>query len=287
MQPSKFAQGNLNISIEPEGHDEVALLAHAFNHMVMGLQEVTERRFREIELVQQIEKERDLRELKSRFVSMVSHEFRTPLSTILSSAEYIRKYGHKVDSDKKIKHFDRIESSVKNMTELLEDVLLIGRTEAGRLEFKPELLEIVSFSQGIVDEMQANASLAHQIVFEPNVDMLKMAFDPRLMRLVLTNLLSNAIKYSPAGGEVTFRLSKQDKDLLFRVADTGIGISTKDQLRLFTPFTRAGNVGSIGGTGLGLYIVKMVVELHDGTVAIDSDLGQGTAFIITMPVKRG
>lgn len=281
----QVAQGYLNISIKPQGHDEIALLAHAFNHMVVGLQEVTERRFREIELVQQIEKERDLRELKSRFVSMVSHEFRTPLATILSSSDFVRKYGYKVSEDKKEKHFNRIETAVQNMTELLEDVLLIGRTEAGRLEFNPESMEIVSFCYDISEEMQMNASLAHQIVFQAEIGTQNINLDPRLMRIALTNLLSNAVKYSPDGGEVKFDLSKRENHIVIRVADTGIGIPKKDQERLFTPFSRAGNVGSIGGTGLGLYITKMIVELHDGAMEVDSDVGKGTAFIVSLPFK--
>jgi len=282
----QVAKGDLNVSVRPEGHDEIALLAHAFNHMVQGLQEVTERRFREIELVQQIEKERDLRQLKSRFVSMVSHEFRTPLATILSSSDFIRRYGHKASTDKKTKHFDRIEMSVRNMTELLEDVLLIGRTEAGRLEFNPEKLEVISFSQSISDEMQMNSSLAHEIVFKTTVESLEMVFDPRLMRLVLTNLLSNAVKYSPEGGEVGFNIIVDNEQLLIHVKDSGIGIPQKDQERLFTPFSRAGNVGSIGGTGLGLYIAKMVVELHEGTIEVNSISGQGTTFVIQLPIIK-
>lgn len=282
----QVAKGDLNVSVQPEGHDEIALLAHAFNHMVQGLQEVTERRFREIELVQQIEKERDLRQLKSRFVSMVSHEFRTPLATILSSSDYIRKYGHKASKDKKTKHFDRIQTSVKNMTELLEDVLLIGRTEAGRLEFNPEKKEFISFCQSISDEMQMNSSLAHEIVFNTTVESLEMMFDPRLMRLVLTNLLSNAVKYSPEGGEVGFDIVRDEAQLTIHVKDSGIGIPPQDQERLFTPFSRAGNVGSIGGTGLGLYIAKMVVELHEGNIEVESIGGQGTTFVIQLPIIK-
>lgn len=282
----QVAKGDLNVSIQPQGQDEVALLAHAFNHMVVGLQEVTERRFREIELVQQIEKERDLRQLKSRFVSMVSHEFRTPLATILSSSDYIRKYGHKASKDKKTKHFNRIQMSVKNMTELLEDVLLIGRTEAGRLEFNPEKKEFISFCQSISDEMQMNSTLAHEIVFNTTVESLEMVFDPRLMRLVLTNLLSNAVKYSPEGGEVGFDIVRDEEQLTIHVKDSGIGIPPQDQERLFTPFSRAGNVGSIGGTGLGLYIAKMVVELHEGNIEVDSIGGQGTTFVIQLPIIK-
>jgi signal transduction histidine kinase len=283
---AQVAKGNLDISVEPVGNDEIAVLAHAFNHMMAGLRDATERKLREIELMKALEHERELRELKSRFVSMVSHEFRTPLATILSSTEYIETYGHEVPYPKRQKHFKRIQGAVTNMTRLLEDVLIIGKTESDRLEFNPSLIEVAQFCKELVDEIQTSAGERHSIRHQATGQDTKIFVDEKLLRVAISNLLTNAIKYSPNGGNVYFEMICEAEYVLFRVRDTGIGIPEKDQKRLFETFHRASNVSNISGTGLGLYITKMAVELHDGVISFESQPDIGTTFTIIIPARR-
>jgi signal transduction histidine kinase len=279
---ARASQGDFNVSVRPEGNDEVAVLAHAFNTMIGGLREAAQRQLREIELMRALEHERELRALKTRFVSMVSHEFRTPLATILSSTEYIKNFGGQVSPEKRDKHFDRIQGSVTNMTRLLEEVLLVGRTESGRLDFKPQPMDIDVFCREVVDEMQAVTS-AHGLRYLREGDFVNVTVDEKLMRLILTNLLANAIKYSPNGGEVLILLACEPQFFTLSIKDNGVGIPDADQPRLFEAFRRASNTGKIAGTGLGLYITKMAVELHGGNITFTSTEGSGTTFIVRLP----
>jgi signal transduction histidine kinase len=283
---AQVAQGNLDVAVKPTGDDEIAVLAHAFNHMMNGLREVTERRLREIELMKIVERERELRELKTRFVSMVSHEFRTPLTTILSSSDFLKNYSQKLAPEKRQKHFERIESSVVSMKHLLEDVLLIGRTESGRLEFHPTQVELEALCRDVVDEIQMNTGTSPKIVFSCIDGSLTASVDEKLMRLVITNLLGNAIKYSPGRPFVYIDLNTIHGYFVLKVRDQGLGIPAKDQERLFEAFHRSGNIGPIPGTGLGLYITKMAVELHDGSISFESQEGFGTTFMVTIPTTR-
>jgi signal transduction histidine kinase len=251
-----------------------------------GLRDATERKLHEIELMKALEHERELRELKSRFVSMVSHEFRTPLATILSSTEYIETYGHEVPYPKKQKHFKRIQGAVSNMTRLLEDVLIIGKNESAQLEFSPSLIDIEQFCKELVDEVETNTGERHSVIFNPSGQDTKILVDEKLLRVAISNLLTNAIKYSPNGGTIHFDMICETENALFRVRDTGIGIPEKDQQRLFESFHRASNVSNIAGTGLGLYITKMAVELHDGIISFESQPNVGTTFTIIIPARR-
>ncbi|MEO8612286.1 MAG: ATP-binding protein [Chloroflexota bacterium] len=278
------AQGDLDVRVTATGNDEIAVLASAFNHMVAGLREATERRLREIELLNDLEREKELRELKSRFVSMVSHEFRTPLTTILSSSEFIRNYGQDTAEEKRAKHFDRIQGAVSNMKSLIDDVLFIGKTESGRLEFNPALTDLEAFCGDLVDEMQTQASAAHELRFSCEGLNRSAVIDMKLMRLAITNLLSNAIKYSPDGGRVYLKLICRSTHIIFEIIDEGLGVPEKDQPRLFETFHRAANVSNISGTGLGLYVTKMAVELHNGTINFTSQEGVGTTFIMSIPI---
>ena len=246
-----------------------------------------------------LEQEKKLNELKSRFVTMASHEFRTPLASILSSSELLEHYSHKWTEEKKLNHLHRIQSSVKHMTELLNDVLLLGKADAGKLELNPSQINLTQFCQELVEELQLNIQ-THQIVFQlenylhtdDNVgrdlgttenrgNLIYM--DEKMLRHILNNLLSNAIKYSPDRDKVVLNLICQAKQAIFQVRDFGIGIPPSEQDRLFDSFHRANNVGSISGTGLGLSIVKRSVDLHGGTIAIDSQIGVGSTFTVTLP----
>ncbi len=241
-------------------------------------------------------KERELSQLKTRFVSMVSHEFRTPLTAILSSADLLEYYLEECPDEKnnkKLEHLKRIQTAAVNMTHLLEDVLLLGKAEAGRLAFNPNNLDLVEFCRALVEEVEVTADNAIALYFartpenasEPD-SCPPACMDEKLLRQLFTNLLSNAVKYSPGGGEVNFSLTCTDTEAIFQIQDRGIGIPPEELPHLFESFHRCRNVGTIPGTGLGLTIVKRCVDLHGGQIDVESQLGAGTTFTVKLPLTR-
>lgn len=238
---------------------------------------------------QALEQERELSELKSRFLSTASHEFRTPLTTIYSSSELLQHYGDSWTVEKRLTHLGRIQTTVRRMTSLLDDVLLVSRADAGRLKFHPQPMAIASFFEEIVEEFQLGQGIQHQIILElANVEgsaVEMVSADERLLRIIVTNLLSNAIKYSDEGGQVKLVADLTKEQIHFSVADKGIGIPPQDQARIFDAFHRATNVGAIPGTGLGLNIVHHSVDLHGGTICFESNEGEGTTFYVTIPTR--
>ncbi len=231
-----------------------------------------------------LEKEKEISEVKSQFINTASHEFRTPLTTIQFSIALLEHHCRDVMDDKKSKHFQQIKISLERMTQLVEDVLLIGKDDAGKLEFKPAPLDLAEFCQNLVEELQLNAGNQHIISYTSQGKFANACMDENLLRKILTNLLSNAIKYSPEGGTVFFELSYNNEAVRFRIQDKGLGISLKDQQKLFEPFYRADNASQIKGTGLGLSIVKKCVEVHRGQIVVDSKVGLGTTFTVTLPL---
>ena len=246
-------------------------------------EDITERKQYEIEIVNALKKEKELGELKSRFVSMASHEFRTPLSAILSSAELLERYGHTWTDLERGKLLYQIQSSANRMTHMLDDILLIGQAEAGKLEFNLVPLDLEKFCWDLIEEIQIGTANRHSFMFIPHQLRTPVHLDEKLLRLILINLFSNAAKYSLEGSIIRFDLTCRQKDVVFRVEDKGIGIAPKDQPQLFEPFYRGSNVSSISGTGLGLAIVKRAVALHNGSIAIKSEVGVGSSFIVTIP----
>lgn len=251
---------------------------------IVGIAEdITEYKKTEQEVRLALAKEQELNELKSRFMSMTSHEFRTPLTTILSSAELLKNYSHKLSDEKKQIHLARIQVSVQNLIQMLNDILLLGKAEAGKLEFNPELIDLREFCQGLVEEFQLGVNDRLSLVFTDECPLSSVYMDEKLLGHILNNLITNAIKYSPAGSVVNFQLIYQDKSVIFRVQDSGIGIPQDELTHLFESFYRAKNVGNIPGTGLGLPIVKKAVDLHGGIITVDSEVGVGTTFTVTIP----
>jgi predicted ATPase/signal transduction histidine kinase/tRNA A-37 threonylcarbamoyl transferase component Bud32 len=231
-----------------------------------------------------LEKERELNELKSRFISMASHELRTPLTTILSSNELLKDYSHKWSEEKKRVHFERIHSAVRRMNNLMEDILTLGKAEARKIEFEPVPIDLIQFCRGLIEEIQLISDPnKYQISFTVQGESFAACMDEKLLRHILTNLLTNAVKYSPAGGTVRFHLILKIGEAIFQIQDQGIGIPVEDQKHLFESFHRANNVGGIPGTGLGLAIVKKSVDLHHGKITVDSEIGVGTTFTVTIP----
>ncbi len=251
--------------------------------IVCSLRDITERKRAEEELRRALEQERELSELKSRFVSMASHEFRTPLTTIISSADLLEHHIDRMDPARKAKHFSKIQDAARYMTQLLEDILLVGKVEAEKLEFNPTRLDLQALCQDVVEEMQLIAGPERPIRFSYQGRCREVVMDERLLRYILNNLLSNAIKYSPEGGQVGFDVRCEGNETVIRVTDQGIGIPEQEQARIFEPFHRARNVGTIKGTGLGLAIAKKSAELHGGTISFDSRVGAGTTFTVVIP----
>ncbi|MFB2837029.1 ATP-binding protein [Floridanema evergladense] len=240
----------------------------------------------ETEIRKALEKERELNELKSRFVSMVSHEFRTPMSTILFSTDLLEMYINEWPEEKKMTHLRRIQSAIQRMIEMLDDILVIGKAEAGKLDFNPRPLELEKFCRELVEDIQNADKNQHHLNVNIECGLIEVKMDDKLLRHILINLLSNATKYSPESTPVNFNVSCQNNQITFEIQDSGIGIPVEDQKRLFDAFHRSTNVGSIPGTGLGLAIVKRSVDLHGGTITVHSEIGVGTKFTVILPVNK-
>ena len=245
--------------------------------------DISRRRQAEEELRRALEQERELSELKSRFVSMTSHEFRTPLATILSATELIEKYGERLPADEKGELIGLIKSAVSRMTTMLEDVLLIGKADAGRVEFHPKPMDIGQLAATVVEEVRGSTGQRCPIAMRIDGDCTRRMLDEKLVRHILGNLLSNAVKYSLANSPVQLSIECDDASTRFEVRDQGIGIPADDQPRLFSTFHRGGNVSNVSGTGLGLAIVKKCVDVHAGTISYVSATGRGTTFQVMLP----
>ncbi|NJO19115.1 MAG: PAS domain S-box protein [Spirulinaceae cyanobacterium RM2_2_10] len=249
--------------------------------------DITERKRAEAETNRALAQQKELNELKSRFVSMTSHEFRTPLTSILMSVDLLENFADQWSETKKQTHLQRIRQCSLNMKDLLEDVLTIGRAESGKLDFKPSLLDPAEFCCNLAEEMQLTIGQQHTIQFICQADLIRQAWlDEKLLRHIFTNLLSNAIKYSPQGGTVDFTLTRTGDHLQFIVRDHGIGIPPDDCQHIFDSFHRARNVRDIAGTGLGLAIVKKAVDLHRGKIECSSTVGLGTSFQVCLPLTK-
>ena len=245
-----------------------------------------QRKRTEGEIRKALEQEKELTELKSRIISTISHEYRTPLTSILSSAELLEHYGDTFSEERKLKHLTRIQTSAKHMTDLVNDLLFIDKGEANKLEFNPTRLNLEQFCRELVEDMRSSIPSHITLTFDCRGDGNNAYLDEKRLRQILTNLLSNAIKYSHQGGTVRFGLECVDDVAIFSIQDDGIGIPAADQLRLFESFHRASNVGMRPGTGLGLTIVKKCVDSQDGQITVASVVGVGTKFTVTLPLKQ-
>lgn len=229
-----------------------------------------------------LEKEKELNELKTRFVSMASHEFRTPLSAVLSSVSLIKKYITDENKEKKLKHINRIKSSVGELTGILNDFLSMDRLDAGKLSATGRQILICDFLHEIADEMRELMKKDQVLDLKCATPEVDFYTDPQILKQILVNLLSNAIKYSSEGGKVIVDVEKRVDRLLIKVIDNGIGIPEADQKHLFDKFYRAHNASHIQGTGLGLNIVQKYLELIDGTITFESIEGVGATFILNL-----
>ncbi|MBN9385600.1 MAG: PAS domain-containing sensor histidine kinase [Chitinophagaceae bacterium] len=235
------------------------------------------------ELSEALNKEKELNEIKSRFVSMASHEFRTPLSTVLSSAALLSRYTQSEDQDKRDKHIKRIKDSVKHLNDLLGDFLSLGKLEEGRIQAEMAPFQVKEFLDEVVEEMRPLAKPGQEIHCDcPGAE--TFISDKRLLKNILINLLSNASKFSSEGAGIWLQVRHSaGEGLILSVRDEGIGISVEDQQHLFSTFFRGANAMNIEGTGLGLHIVKRYAELLGGSLHLESQLNKGTTITVDVP----
>jgi signal transduction histidine kinase len=270
----------LNSELEARVAERTQELAEAIRkleHTNHSLQEA------EQEVRKALQKERELNELKSRFVTIASHEFRTPLSTVLSSASLIGKYKLSEEDDKRQKHVDRIKSAVSNLTTILNDFLSISRIEEGKIYNVPSTFDLVALIPEIREELQGFLKAGQKIEYQHSGSETEVYLDKQLLKNSLFNLLSNASKYSAEGKSIILRSSINEQGTSLTVQDQGIGIPEADQAHLFTPFFRAHNVTNIQGTGLGLNIVKKYIDIMNGSLHFKSVLDAGSTFTISFP----
>lgn len=231
----------------------------------------------------EIEQAKEITDLKLNFFSLASHELRTPLSAILVSAQLLDNQNVAWSEEKRSRNLRRIQSAAKTMAQLLSDILLLTRAEAGKLEFNPQTIDLQSFCNHLVEEVKFNTQSQHHILVEQQGTCDEAYLDERLLRAMLMSLLTNAIKYSPPESEIQLTIWGEQGHVRFQVSDQGIGVPAADQQHLFESFHRGQNVKSFSGTGLGLAVVKKCLELHGGKIEVESQVGIGTTFSIDMP----
>ena len=247
--------------------------------------EVHERRKAEEDAKISLQKERELNELKSRFVSMASHEFRTPLSTILSSAALISRYQEEGQQINRTKHIDRIKNNVNGLNSILNDFLSLDKLETGNVRNHPEQVDLIKTIEEIVEELTLMTKKDQKLEFKTALKDARLTADPQLIRNILLNLTSNAIKYSESGSRVNITLHENKNSFHVEIKDQGIGIPQEDQQHLFDRFFRARNAVNIQGTGLGLNLVKKYLDLVGGEISYSSAVGKGSIFKVQLPTK--
>ena len=249
-------------------------------HALLVTLEQLERRGRE--LTQALAAEQELGELKSRFVTMASHEFRTPLAVVLSSATLVAEYPGTDQQAQRLTHLARIRASVRHLSDILEEFLTVGRIEEGKVEVHPATLDLAGLLADVVADLRGELKAGQTIVQQLECPH-PFYLDGSLLRKILLNLLGNALKYSGENSVVTVRAYCRENQLILQVQDEGVGISEEDQAHLFERFFRARSVANVHGTGLGLYIIARYLELMGGTIALESTLHVGTTFTLSIP----
>ncbi len=269
--------------------EEVSL---SFTHdgtLICVFRDITERKKAEQEIFKILEKEQELSAIKSGFITRMSHEFRTPLAIISSSVGILESFDHKLSDTNKQKHFQKIQTQIQHITNLLDEILLMNPApaEVNPLTFNPKPLNVLQFCQTLVQETQLSSLNTHHIhlTCQQHCQLHQVVLDEKLLQHILTHLLSNAIKYSPDGSKIDFCLNLREDWIRFQIRDFGIGIPVKEQKQVFQSFYRAQNVGTIQGTGLGLSIVKKCLDLHSGRIRVESLVDEGTTFTVKLPLK--
>ena len=237
------------------------------------------------ELNEALSKEKELVDLKSKFVAIASHEFRTPLATINFATNFLKDYHHKLQPADFSKKLESIEKQVRHMTFLLDDVLTLGKSESGKTKVLARRIDIQDFLQRVIEEVLYSTKSNHRVIFNFNSLVREIEIDEKLLRNVFINLLSNAIKFSPESSEVVLTVHSSENSLMISVQDNGLGIPSDEFDKIFDAFHRGSNAGAIQGTGLGLSIVKKAVELLEGELAFKSEIGKGSEFTVGLRIS--
>ncbi len=255
--------------------------------MIGTMIDISQRKRAEAELISALQREKELSSMKSKFVSMASHEFRTPLATILSSSELIEHYADTLNPEERLGVLQGMQHAVRRMVALLDDVLTIGKSDAGVLRYQGDTVHLRSLCERIVAACHSGPCKQHSLVLQYLIEPDEpFEMDEKLLHHILENLLTNAAKYSEAGKQILLRVASENNQVRLDVADQGIGIPTSEHGRVFEGFFRASNVEDRQGTGLGLAIVKKAVDSHGGVISFTSESGKGTCFTVRLPLRR-
>lgn len=288
---SRRRASRAEITVESHGHIRIEADVQlspvldaqgAVTSVICSLRDITERKRLEQHLRTSLDKERELNELKTRFISRTSHEFRTPLSIIITSSELLKNYSERMTPEQRAEKLSRVQREARTIADMLDDILMIQKHVEQKPYF-PERVDVRTIMQGMVDTLRETHQDRYQFAEFYTGEAKQVFVDPKLVEQVIRNLLSNAVKYSPEGGTIFTEVRQDQDETVLVIRDQGIGIPSDDQSHLFEPFYRASNVEHISGTGLGLAIVKQAVDLHGGSITCESEVGQGTAFIVRFP----
>lgn len=277
----------VDITVRKQAEEKLKNYSHELEKQVKNRTLILEEAIHELErtkkdLHKALDKEKELHELKTRFVSMASHEFRTPLTTMMSSLSLVTKYGEQNDKEKQVRHVSKIKTAINHLTDILNDFLSVSRLEEGRTDINPEEVDLKLFISEIISEMKGIAAQGQNIKLSYSGNE-QVSIDKKLVRNILFNLISNALKFSPDGQEVEVLVQSQNSSVKIQVKDHGIGITEQDQKHLFERFFRGHNATHIQGTGLGLNIVAKYTELMNGTIDFESKENIGTTITIIIP----
>ncbi|MFB2937040.1 PAS domain S-box protein [Aerosakkonemataceae cyanobacterium BLCC-F154] len=254
------------------------------NAVVVTFRDITKHKQLATDINQALNKQKQLYEMKARLISIVSQEIRTPLANIFASADILANHTEHSNESRKTKQLQTLQASVKYINQLFNDLLVVSEAEAEKLQVNPSILDLKQFCQKIVEQTPIYGEKKHIINFSVNCQSNSACLDQRLLQYILVNLLSNAIKYSPNSSEIQFDLITENKQIIFRIQDSGIGILPEEQAHIFDWFYRGSNIGNVEGIGLGLSVVKQCVYLHKGKIAVASQVGVGTTVTVTLPM---
>ncbi len=261
-------------------------LARSICYAIERKQTEEELREAKVNLSNELVRAQEINEMKNTFVSMITHDFRNPLCTISLSTKLLENSRDRLTKEQQISYFQLIRGAIKDMDQLLTEILLIGRADSGRLSIDLQPIDLKDFCIHLWKSFQLQETDKHRYVLNIEGDINQGLWDENILKHILNNLLSNALKYSPAGGSIQLIITRQDEAVSFEIADEGIGIPQEEQSQLFGPFYRATNVDNIAGTGLGLAIVHRCVEALEGTISFISEEGRGTTFKVILPIVR-
>lgn len=280
QQESEIRELNANLE------DKITERTQALENTVAQMQEeVEKRRAAENKLKESLQKERELNELKTKFLSMVSHEFKTPLSGIHTSTTLIGKYTKEEQQDKREKHLKTIKAKVKYLDNILNDFLSIERLQAGKTVYKFSAFPLSKVVNEVIYDANMMLKEGQRIEYPQNIDDITLEFDEKILELILTNLINNAIKYSSEGDVIEVKAKASKNELTIQVADEGMGIPEKEQKYIFNRYFRAENALLNAGTGIGLNIIKSHLENLGGQIVFNSKEGEGSTFMVTLPIK--